>query len=45
VLTGDPLGISGGPPHAADAISGRAVNLSELVANPQRLLVEPPRNG
>jgi threonine synthase len=45
VLTGDPLGSSGSPPLAADAIPGRAVTLAEIMANPQRLLIEPPGNG
>jgi hypothetical protein len=45
VLIGDPLGVDGSPPQAADAIPGRAVTLAELAANPQRLLVEPPGNG
>jgi threonine synthase len=42
VLTGDPLGTGGEPPRAADAVSGRPVSLAALVADPCRLLVDPP---
>jgi threonine synthase len=45
VLTGDPPGVAANPPRAADAIPGRAVTLAELVADPLRLLVEPPGSG
>lgn len=42
VLTGEPPGTACDPPAAADAISGRAVALAELMADPRRLLVQPP---
>lgn len=42
VLTGEPLGSGGSPPVAADVVTGRAVSLAELAADPRRLLVEPP---
>src|SRR5262249_22105946 len=40
VLTGDPVGV--GPARAADRVPRRPVTLAELLASPERLLVEPP---
>jgi hypothetical protein len=45
VLTGEPPGAGGSPPPPADAVPGRAVSLAELMADPGRLLVEPPGSG